>query len=148
VDVFPDYLGPVQEALYDRIVIGDAIEWLAGQQDKSFDLVAVLDMIEHLERDQAMRLRDEARRVGRTVIISTPDYDYPQEAIYGNAAEIHRSVLRAVDFPGAIVFEGQETITAVYAPEEAMPVIRRIRRKNLFPDWFVRRVRSTRNRGG
>jgi 2-polyprenyl-3-methyl-5-hydroxy-6-metoxy-1,4-benzoquinol methylase len=46
-------------------------------KDESFDVITIIEVIEHITRDQAFRMLNEARRVlkpGGRVILSTPNY--------------------------------------------------------------------------
>lgn len=58
----------------------------------SFDAVVMLDLIEHLHRDEALELLVRAERAARRrVIVSTPNGFVPQGDVGGNPFQVHRS---------------------------------------------------------
>jgi O-antigen ligase/SAM-dependent methyltransferase len=58
----------------------------------SFDAVVLLDLIEHLERDDARALLERAERIARRrVVVSTPNGFVPQDGYGDNAWQVHRS---------------------------------------------------------
>lgn len=58
----------------------------------SYDAVVLLDLIEHLEREDALELLDRAARAARRrVIVSTPNGFVPQDDVGGNPFQVHRS---------------------------------------------------------
>jgi 2-polyprenyl-3-methyl-5-hydroxy-6-metoxy-1,4-benzoquinol methylase len=58
----------------------------------SYDAVVVLDLIEHLERDDALELLARAERAARhKVVVSTPNGFVAQGDVAGNPFQIHRS---------------------------------------------------------
>lgn len=92
VDSFQPYL--------DRIgppsVLANLPDGLDGFADGSFNVVLLLDVVEHLEKPAALRLIGEAERIARhTVIVFTPDGFVPQDGwgawgMAENPAQQHR----------------------------------------------------------
>lgn len=76
VDAFApylDYIGPPS-------VLGKLPEVTKQFADRSFDVVLMLDVVEHLEKDNALDLLREAERIARRlVIVFTPDGPCPQD---------------------------------------------------------------------
>lgn len=76
VDIFRNYL----EEIKDKVgiaVMNLKIRDLPMFLDKSFDIVLLLDIVEHLEKDAAEKLILEAERIARKkAIIYTPSYFY------------------------------------------------------------------------
>jgi len=64
---------------------------MGGLSAGSYDLVLLIDVIEHFERDEGESLVREALRVGKAALISTPKRFFPQTDVFGNPYEIHRS---------------------------------------------------------
>jgi SAM-dependent methyltransferase len=88
VEVFPRYVGELQRAIYDEIHVGDALEILP-RLDHRYDLVLLIDVLEHVPEDRGVALLDAARRVGRNLIVSTP-YDIGHQGeVFGNPHETH-----------------------------------------------------------
>jgi SAM-dependent methyltransferase len=70
--------------------------------DRSFDAVVMLDLIEHLRRDEATDLLAQAERIARKVVIlTTPNGFLPQSAYEGNDLQAHRSGWTAPDLEAA-----------------------------------------------
>lgn len=98
VEVCPEVLGPWHEALYDRVEVAEAGEALRQLEDKSFDLVLAIDLIEHLSKREGLSLCREAVRVGRSALFCTPYLFRPQEAAPHNPRERHLSGWLPEDF--------------------------------------------------
>jgi hypothetical protein len=101
IEVYPDYIGPIQRAVYDDIRIGEAMSVLSTMPDDAYDLVLAIDIAEHFERDTAMSFMRECARVGRRSLVVTPKIFLEQGAAYGNEHETHRCLLTASDLRGA-----------------------------------------------
>jgi len=97
IEVFEPYVTPVHRFVYDRLYIGDAVPVLRTL-DTKYDLVLLIDVIEHLEREAGIELLRECARVGRNVLISTPKDIGDQGAEFDNPAEVHRTQWRREDF--------------------------------------------------
>src|SRR5713226_9262007 len=52
VEGFPDYLGPLQRAVYDHIYVEDILEFT--RRGQHYDLVFLGDVLEHFEKNAAM----------------------------------------------------------------------------------------------
>ena len=76
VDVFRSYLEEIKDKR-GIAAINLSIRDLSMFLDKSFDIVLLLDVVEHLEQDEAEKLILGAERIARKkVIIYTPSYFY------------------------------------------------------------------------
>lgn len=76
VDIFRNYLEEIKDK-EGIAVMNLEIRDLSMFLDKSFDIVLLLDIVEHLEKDEAEKLILEAERIVRKkVIIYTPSYFY------------------------------------------------------------------------
>jgi 2-polyprenyl-3-methyl-5-hydroxy-6-metoxy-1,4-benzoquinol methylase len=96
IEIFRDYTNPVWDS-YSRVIIADATKVAATM--KNYDLVLLLDIIEHFEKQQAIELIQECQKQNRAVIINTPNGKYEQGACFGNVREAHRSFFTKEDFP-------------------------------------------------
>lgn len=108
--------------------------------DRSFDTVLLMEIVEHLEKTEAYRLIDEAKRIARKrVIVSTPNFSMLREGhdtITGfNELEHHlcyisRRDLRRMGF-------------TVYGAGSREPgrIVRGVLRRLRLLDWYMRRVR-------
>jgi SAM-dependent methyltransferase len=88
IEVFPRYVGSLQRAIYDEIYLGDALEILP-RLDHHYDLVLLIDVLEHLPEEKGVALLDAARRVGRDLIVSTPRDIGHQGEVFDNPHETH-----------------------------------------------------------
>lgn len=72
---------------YDNVYECDIrnFNWL-----KSYSLVVFGDVLEHVELDEAIDIWHEAMASADIVMVSIPNGNYPQPAIYGNEAEAHK----------------------------------------------------------
>ena len=99
IEGFESYIGDIQRLVYDEIMIGDCLEVLAGR-NQSYDLALLIDVIEHLEKPDALVLLKRLLETSRNLIIATPYGFAPQDDIFGNSLEIHRSGWVKKDFEG------------------------------------------------
>jgi len=73
VEIYEPYLRYVKDN-EARFYCEDAINWCARQKPGSFDLVLLIDVIEHLRKREGDRLLEAAKQVARRrVILYTPE---------------------------------------------------------------------------
>lgn len=92
VEGFFDYRNPLWE-LYNRVW---RLDFGRGEGDswffyKRYDLVLMLDCLEHLEKTKGFELVEYLLKNNNRVIVSVPKTVLPQGAVNGNAFEVHRS---------------------------------------------------------
>lgn len=95
IEIFPEYKNPVWGA-YDAVVIGDALTDMEVIQ-RHYDLVIMVDIIEHLSKEQGHSLI--SRLDCDTLIIVTPENPSNQGVVYGNEHERHVSRWEQSDLP-------------------------------------------------
>jgi 2-polyprenyl-3-methyl-5-hydroxy-6-metoxy-1,4-benzoquinol methylase len=97
IEAYEGYLTPMHEHIYDEILIGNAIE-LLPKMKKDYDLILLIDVLEHLHRHEGEKLLDEC--IGRSghVIVSTPKVIGGQTDSHDNPYETHRSQWTKADF--------------------------------------------------
>jgi trans-aconitate methyltransferase len=72
--------------LYDSVIIGD----IRTCDIPDADVVIIGDVLEHMSRADALQLWDRARDHARkSVFLSVPIIEWPQEAMFGNEHERH-----------------------------------------------------------
>lgn len=111
VEVFHSYKGPAWECY----------SWVDGRdfrQDwNGWDLVLMVDSLEHLERADGKALLEKLMRDNKHVIISVPNGPCPQpEAMCGNEHEIHRATWYPHDFTalgGTILHQGYCVVASI-----------------------------------
>lgn len=77
-------------------------------KDKEFDVVLMLDFIEHVAKEQGLSVLTEAQRVGSRIILMTPNFwtdnakniTNPKTVYYQNTFNLHRSLWTVEDFKG------------------------------------------------
>lgn len=90
-DLHPKYLGFVKHhRVYDSLVLCDA-RYLPFRSHV-FDTVLLLEVIEHMVKNEGVKSLKEAERVaGRLVLVSTPSFFMRQEAKDANVFQKHLS---------------------------------------------------------
>lgn len=117
IEAFPDYVQSLQREIYDQIMIGDARVILHQLPDDLYDLVVMVDVIEHMTTQDGFAALTDCQRVGKVVIVSTPRQFWKQEASWGNEHERHLSLWTRQDFvrAGAVKVARTENWVAVFA---------------------------------
>jgi hypothetical protein len=95
VEAFESYRNPVWD-VYDNIYIGDVTE-IAEIKDTHYDLIFMCDVIEHLDKEKAIKLLHELKY--NHILIVTPLRVKKQASVYGNQYENHISVWEQSDMP-------------------------------------------------
>lgn len=90
VDIWRPHLIMLNKiGVYDELIQVDAPK--LPFKDKSVDVSLACEVLEHLGKEEGYELLKELERISRDkVIVSTP-LNWPQENIYGNPYERHRS---------------------------------------------------------
>jgi hypothetical protein len=89
IEIFEEYLTNLHRYIYDNIYIGNAVE-LVPDLKTIYDLVILIDIIEHLEYNEGKRLIESCLSISKNVLISTPRINPPQGIEFGNINETHR----------------------------------------------------------
>lgn len=96
IEVFPDYKNPVWDYFYNNIIIGNILD-LVGEIN-NYDVILLLDVIEHFSKDDGTWLLEELLKKTDYVVITTPKGTYHQSEVFGNIHEAHLSEWRYGDF--------------------------------------------------
>ncbi len=113
------YLTPVHEYVYTNLFLGDALEILPTIEDRAYEMVLAIDILEHFTPADGLRFLAELKRVAsRCALVSTPKAFQPQE-VEANPYENHRSLwsrdqLVAQGFTE--ILDNAESWIAVYRP--------------------------------
>jgi SAM-dependent methyltransferase len=97
IEAFDAYVSPIHRLIYDHIFTGDAKDILPGMTDR-YDLILMIDVLEHFTYDDGLKVLEECRRCGRNIIIAVPRVMSEQEDVYGNPYETHRYNWKRKDF--------------------------------------------------
>ena len=97
IEAFEAYITPLQKEIYDHIFIGNALELLPGMKD-TYDLVLLVDVLEHFTYQDGLRVLKECRRISKNILIAVPESMTPQDAVFGNSFEVHQYPWSKKDF--------------------------------------------------
>lgn len=112
IEIFADYITPLQRMIYNNIYIGDVLDII----DKLgfYDLIYCGDVIEHFEKEKGKFLLFKIMQHSKQSIIVTPVHVLEQGAMYGNEFERHLSQWSAADFFKAKIFTFNNVLVAKY----------------------------------
>lgn len=96
VEMHPGYITSIMHAIYDDVHLGDVTEW-TKEQLRHYDVVLLVDVIEHMEKDAGV---DLLNRIQGRVVLSTPEEFFEQggDGTGLPDTEIHRSHWTLADF--------------------------------------------------
>ncbi len=97
IEIYEDYLSPLHEYVYDHIYVGDALD-IVPALDFNYDLILLIDVLEHFSYEEGTRLLDACRRKGRNFLVSTPKDVGEQQGAFNNPHEAHKSQWQPGDF--------------------------------------------------
>jgi hypothetical protein len=112
VEVHADYLTPLHDFVYDKVYVGNALTVLPDL-DCFYDLILLVDVLEHFEFDEGRSLLRSCAERGRNLIVSTPADDTEQSTRFENPHEQHRSHWTArdlKDLPGAFFVTNRSSL--------------------------------------
>ena len=123
VEAFPEYVGPIQRAIYDNVFVGDARQVVPTLGH--YDLALMLDVIEHLSHADGQALLTELlERTSKGIVLTTPVEPKEQGAILGNEYERHVSKWRPHNFQvsgGVVQWMILERVLLVYVHKPDAP---------------------------
>ena len=90
VEAFKGYITPLHKFVYNRIYDEDIMDVL-DQIDFSYDLVLILDVLEHLDKQQGKLLLTKILQTNDGAVVSTPKKVSLQKDVFDNKYEIHKS---------------------------------------------------------
>jgi hypothetical protein len=122
IEVFPAYENPIWHVAYDWFKVGDANALVP--ELPPFDLILLVDVIEHFEKDRGRALLNACMEKGKFVLVATPDPLGAQGEAFGNPAEKHRAQWNPVDFRPFCKIARRERGQAIYllSKREELPI--------------------------
>lgn len=90
VEVFKEYITPLHKYIYNNIYNNNILD-LVTNLDYRYDLVLLIDVLEHFEKKEGSDLLKTLVKNNNGVLISTPKKPSPQKDAFGNIYETHRS---------------------------------------------------------
>lgn len=97
IEAFYPYTNPIHQFVYNEVHYGEAQAVMPTLGE--FDAILIADVIEHLQKEDALKLVERCLDKGRVLIISTPREFYAQKDILNNTYEVHRTHWGRSDFP-------------------------------------------------
>jgi 2-polyprenyl-3-methyl-5-hydroxy-6-metoxy-1,4-benzoquinol methylase len=91
VEVFENYITPLHKFIYNNMYIENIIN-VISKLDYSYDLVLLIDVLEHFSKGEGMLLLNNLLKKNKGILVSTPKKPSPQKDVFGNAFEIHKSL--------------------------------------------------------
>lgn len=91
VEIYEKYILPHHEEIYSNILVGDFKDLINNIEDNQYDLILLIDVIEHFSKTDAKYILNKILNKGRFVIISIPKDIGTQNECFGNIYETHKS---------------------------------------------------------
>lgn len=138
LDIFlPNLLFCKKYGAYDDLVLADARDLPFKME--AFSMTIACEIIEHLAKEEGISfLKDLERVANGRIIISTPNIQLPQGAIYGNVYEIHRTRWSVGDFrKRGFKVRG---IGMKFSIEKILNSVDTVLKYFLFPGWIFPRT--------
>ncbi len=99
IEVYEKYLTPLHNYIYDHVYVGNVLN-LIDQMNYNYDLVLLIDIIEHFDKQQGKNLIKKLLKQNKGIFISTPKIVSKQGSQYENIYETHKSRWTKRDFFG------------------------------------------------
>lgn len=90
IEAFEDYLTALHRYIYNEVYIGEA-QTVIKTLDTSYDLVLLIDVLEHMSESQGRALVQYTLAHHRGILISTPKHMHEQGETFHNPFETHRA---------------------------------------------------------
>jgi hypothetical protein len=90
VEAFGKYITPLHQFVYNNIYVKDVSD-LVEELDYSYDLVLLVDVLEHFDKLQGKALLSKLLAKNKGIFISTPKNPSKQKNAFNNIYERHRS---------------------------------------------------------
>ena len=98
IEIFQQYITPASKYIYDEIYIGDALPLLTEEIKEVYDLILIIDVLEHFEKNKGKQLLEIVENKSKSVLISTPKRIGRQGKVFDNEYERHISQWSENDF--------------------------------------------------
>jgi hypothetical protein len=97
IEIHREYISPLHDYIYDTVYVGGAVDVL-GTLKQSYDLVLLIDILEHLNHDEGRTVLERCQQMARNILICTPKDIGRQGQMFGNPFEAHISQWEREDF--------------------------------------------------
>ncbi|MFH1888959.1 MAG: hypothetical protein ABH806_02580 [Candidatus Omnitrophota bacterium] len=115
VEIFEDYLTPLHKFAYDNLYIGDIVE-LATKSDFRYDLVLLIDILEHLDKAAGRKLVNDLMQRNEGVLLAVPKDIGIQGSSFNNPHERHKTgwTKRQLCKLGSVIYLNNSSSHIVY----------------------------------
>lgn len=113
IEVYEPYISPLHASVYDNVYIGDAVDILQKMDAASYELILLIDVLEHFDKERGEMLLSECRRVADYSIIVVPYPPGPQGTVFGNEHEAHLSAWEPEELGPCEVIEKCDALTVL-----------------------------------
>lgn len=97
IEIFEGYLTPVHDFVYNHIYLGNAAEIIPALKAE-YDLILLIDILEHFDYREGVKLLADCQRVARNILVSTPKSVACQQDAFGNPFEAHKFQWKKMHF--------------------------------------------------
>jgi hypothetical protein len=91
VEVFEKYITPLHKFIYNNIYRENIID-LVKKLDYSYDLVLLIDVLEHFSKEEGIWLLNNLLSKNKGILIGTPKNPSNQKDVFENVFETHKSL--------------------------------------------------------
>ena len=147
IEVCKEYLTPLHAYIYDHVFVGRALQILKSMGSETYDLILMIDVLEHLHYPEGQEVIRQCKRIAEKVLISTPiDSRTESHRSFGqNPYDQHLTQWKRKDLVslGAkICFRAHGKWVAILS-EEKLPELKYLRTKEFvsflgFSDFFFK----------
>jgi len=102
VEAFSPYITPLHNYVYDNLYVEDMRE-LVAKLDYSYDLVLLIDVLEHLSTTDGKLLLEKLLSKNLGILVSTPKDPSDQKNAFGNTFETHKSRWTRKDISNLVI---------------------------------------------
>jgi hypothetical protein len=89
IEIFEQYLTPLHDYIYDNMYIDNALD-VIPRLDCTYDLILLIDVLEHFTYKEGVRILDACQQKGRNLLVSTPKNIGGQQHAFDNPYEAHK----------------------------------------------------------
>jgi hypothetical protein len=89
IEAFEKYITPAHRYIYNNVYVGDALN-VIPRLDFKYDLVLLVDVLEHFSYDDGRRLLQSCREKAGHILIASPKSVNAQHEVFENQYEQHK----------------------------------------------------------
>ena len=98
LEIFPEYITPMHEYMYNNIYEGDFREFFKSDEMGFYDVIIMGDVLEHVTLEEGKQAIKDVSKKCTSLIISAPAFKDEQGEVLGNPHETHKAWWTEKDF--------------------------------------------------